>query len=49
MTDGRFGKAGMADRCSRLLMVFQSWRGLEIFSAMRWEWYSFLAAMMAFW
>ena len=28
VTDGRFGKDGMADRCSRLLMVFQRWRGL---------------------
>ena len=49
VTDDKFGKDGMADRCSRLLMVFHSWRGLEILSAMRWELYSFLAAMIALW
>ena len=47
VTDDKFGKDGMADRCSRLLIVFHSWRGLEMLSAMRWELYSFLAAMIA--
>ena len=47
VTDDKFGKDGTADRCSRLLIVFHSWRGLEMLSAMRWELYSFLAAMIA--
>jgi len=30
----RFGRAGTADRCSKVLMVFQSWRGFELFAVM---------------
>ena len=45
----RFGRAGTADRCSKVLMVFQSWRGFELFVVMSGVWYIFLAARMALW